>query len=104
MDKETTEYALHLLNDSYFTDALLRYPPYLVALACLLIAATHKRSNATEFRTWLNKVIVDTDSIRKLGDLSNDILNVYTFFGHPDFDTRVRAVLPLLPKAPIKPK
>ena len=104
LDKETTECAVQLANDSYFTDVLLRYPPYMISLACLLIATTTKRSNAADFRTWFNKVIVDTDSVRKLGDLANDILNVYTFFGQPDFDTRVRAIIPKLPKAPAKPK
>lgn len=104
LDRETVECALHLANDSYFTDALLRFPPYMISLACLLIATTTKRTNAPDFRTWLNKVIADTDSVRKLGDLANDILNVYTFYGQPDFDVNVRAVLHRLPKAPYKPK
>lgn len=104
LDKETIEYALHMLNDSYFTDVILRHPPYLIALACLLIATTVKRVNAGEFRNWLNRVITDADSVRKLGDLSNDILNVYNFFGQLDFETSVRAALPKLPRAPTKPK
>lgn len=104
LDKETTECALHLANDSYFSDVILRYPPYLISLACLLIATTNKRTNANEFRTWLNKVIVDTESVRKLGDLCSDILNVYTFFGLPDYEATVRSILGRLPKAPIKVK
>lgn len=104
LDRETTEYALSLANDSYFTDVLLRYPPYLISLACLLIATTNRRSNSSEFRNWMNRVVVDTDSVRKIGDLCTDILNVYTFFGQPDFESSVRTLLPKLPKAPIKTK
>jgi cyclin C len=104
LDKETVECAVHLANDSYFTDIILRFPPYLISLACLLIATTTKRTNANDFRTWLNKVVVDTDSVRKLGDICGDILNVYTFFGLPNWENSIRSLLPKLPKAPTKPK
>lgn len=62
----------NILNDSYRTDVILFYPPYIVALAALLIAQAVAKvseflSNLKEQRDiskWLSSLRVDTDPVR----------------------------------------
>lgn len=49
-----------ILNDSYRTDACLRYPPYLIAIACIFIAGTLQDRDMSE---WLKKINVDLQEL-----------------------------------------
>lgn len=49
-----------ILNDSYRTDASLRYPPYLIAIACIFIAATMSDRDVTE---WLKKLNIELQEL-----------------------------------------
>lgn len=60
-----------ILNDSYRTDACLRYPPYLIAIACIFIAGTLQDRDLT---TWVKKLNVD---MQELGDVTQYISSVF---------------------------
>lgn len=60
-----------ILNDSYRTDACLRYPPYLTAIACIYIAGTLQDRDMTN---WLKKLNID---LQELGDATQYLSNMY---------------------------
>lgn len=60
-----------ILNDSYRTDACLRYPPYLIAIACIFIAATLQDRDLTD---WLHKLNID---LQELGDITQYLSSLY---------------------------
>lgn len=60
-----------VLNDSYYTDACLRYPPYLIAIACIFIAGTLRDR---DMREWLKKINVD---LQELGDVTQYLSQIY---------------------------
>lgn len=84
----------NILNDSYRTDVILFYPPYIVALAALLIAQAVAKvseflSNLKEQRDiskWLSSLRVDTDPVRsawlsqltqQIREVAKEILDMY---------------------------
>jgi len=54
------ETAWHLANDSYRTDVALTHPPYVIALACILMASFKKNIN---IRAWFAKLNVDMKEV-----------------------------------------
>lgn len=60
-----------ILNDSYRTDACLRYPPYLIAIACIFIAGTLQDREMAE---WLKKLNID---LQELGDVTQYLSTQY---------------------------
>lgn len=60
-----------ILNDSYSTDACLRYPPYLIAIACIFMAATMQDRDLTD---WLKKLNID---LQDLGDVTQYLSSLY---------------------------
>lgn len=74
-DSATTDLlpsAWPILNDSYRTDACLRYPPYLIAVACIFMAASVQERNIQE---WLTKLNVD---LHEVADVVQYIATPYT--------------------------
>lgn len=62
-----------ILNDSYKTDACLKYPPYLIAIACIFIAAT-LRDRVSAVNEWLRKIGVD---LQELAHVTQYLSQVY---------------------------
>lgn len=56
-----------MCNDSYSTDAILLYPPFLVAIGCVYIAFLQVQRDPTE---WLSKLNVQPKQVRITGDSS----------------------------------
>ena len=52
-----------MTNDSYRTDVLLLYPPYLVALTCLYMACVHCGRDVT---SWYQRLNVNIDEIHEI--------------------------------------
>jgi len=57
------EIAWHLVNDSYRTDAMLIYPPHIVAMAAMLMVA-HKEG--INLRPWLSRLNVELKEVCQL--------------------------------------
>ncbi|KAI0559154.1 Cyclin [Gracilaria domingensis] len=60
-----------ILNDSYRTDACLRYPPYLIAIACIYIAGTLQNREMT---SWVKKINID---LQELADITQYLSVTY---------------------------
>jgi len=60
-----------IVNDSYRTDVCLQYPPYLVAMACLYMAATLENKNVD---SWIESMNVD---VAELSNVVKTISMVY---------------------------
>ncbi|KAJ7539413.1 hypothetical protein O6H91_11G091400 [Diphasiastrum complanatum] len=60
-----------LVNDSYGTDLILMYPPYVIALACIYIGCILKEKDA---RTWFEELRVDMNVIK---NIAMEILDFY---------------------------
>lgn len=61
-----------ILNDSYQTDAILLYPPYLIAIACICMAGTVEDIDMMQ---WMKSLSVDT---REVGDIVLMLASVYS--------------------------
>jgi len=55
--------AWDITNDSYRSDTILLYPPYMIALAALWIACIHKKVEAQE---WYNRLNIRLDELREV--------------------------------------
>jgi hypothetical protein len=60
MEEECLQTAWTIVNDSFFTDAILLYPPYLIALAGIYIACIHVEKDPT---VWFEKLNVDQQEV-----------------------------------------
>lgn len=52
------------LNDSYRGDANLLYPPHIVAIGCLCLAAS---TSAVDLSPWLQRLNIDLNQVRLAG-------------------------------------
>lgn len=53
-------WARSLVNDSYRTDLILMYPPFMIALACIYIASVLKEKDT---RSWFEDLRVDMNVV-----------------------------------------
>jgi cyclin C len=60
-----------LINDSYFTDVILLYPPHIIALGCMLLASDIEK---IDLRFWFSELKVE------LGDLWGVVNELLLFY------------------------
>ncbi|KAH7725381.1 Cyclin C [Aphelenchoides avenae] len=65
--------AWRVCNDSLRTDASLLYPPHLIAIACIMVAAL-MHNKEKEMKAWFAELAVDFD---KVFELQQMIFNMY---------------------------
>lgn len=58
--------AWDVVNDSYRSDAMLRYPPYLIALAAMYVSCAFTKTPA---KAWFNRLNVRIAEIREIVDV-----------------------------------
>jgi cyclin C len=68
---EMTVFTWSLVNDSYRTDLILMYPPFMIALACIYIASVLKEEDT---RSWFEELRVDMNVIK---NIAMEILDFY---------------------------
>jgi len=90
---EHIDTAWKLVNDSYFTDALLLYPPHIIALAAVYTCAF---MHGKDISKWFMNLNVN---INEVGQAVADILHVYEIWNSPYFEREVRAILERVPRA-----
>lgn len=86
--------AWKIVNDTYRSDICLLYPPYLVALACIHMAAVVQKKDV---KAWFTELSVDMGKILEISTLILDLYKTWKRF------EEAREVPELLAKAP-KPK
>lgn len=62
-----------LVNDSYRTDLILMYPPFMIALACIYIASVLKERDT---RSWFEELRVDMNVVWPTALLSISHVNI----------------------------
>ncbi|CAM6098657.1 unnamed protein product [Calypogeia fissa] len=80
-----------IVNDSYRTDLILMYPPFMIALACIYIGSVIKDK---ETRAWFEELRVDMNVIK---NISMEILDFYENYRTIPED-RLHAAMSKLPQ------
>eukprot|EP01116_Phalansterium_solitarium_P014476 TRINITY_DN3216_c0_g1_i2.p1 TRINITY_DN3216_c0_g1~~TRINITY_DN3216_c0_g1_i2.p1 ORF type:complete len:282 (-),score=112.64 TRINITY_DN3216_c0_g1_i2:52-897(-) len=71
LPKELLDTVWAVLNDSYYTDVCLLQPPYVVALAALLLVALNK---SIDVRAWFAELDVD---MKQIWTVATELLQLY---------------------------
>ncbi|KAH8933215.1 hypothetical protein BDL97_18G018300 [Sphagnum fallax] len=80
-----------LVNDTYRTDLILIYPPFMIALACIYIASVIKEKDT---RLWFEELRVDMNVIK---NIAMEILDFYDNYRQIPED-RINQALSKLPQ------
>lgn len=70
-DESLLPVSWRIVNDTYRCDICLLYPPYLIALACLHMAAVFKKK---DIKAWFTELHVELEQIAQI---TKDILQLY---------------------------
>ena len=102
IDQQLFEATWRIINDSLKTDAPLLYPPYEIALACLLLAATYR-----DKMSLLKQYMIDAQiDIERIYDVVKYLLRYYqlitTYDADPPNDGKqIKDILSKVPKPKI---
>jgi len=94
---ECLETAWHLVNDTYRTDIALCHPPYIIALACILVASHKQHLNV---RAWLANLNVD---MKDVWMVLEELLHFYTMWAKVT-EEEIKAILRKITTQWEKPK
>jgi uncharacterized coiled-coil DUF342 family protein len=61
------------VNDSYFCDVILHYPPFLIALASIYMTGIIEKQE-TKVREWFDQLNVKMETV---GEVVNEIIEMY---------------------------
>jgi len=86
-DKELAQFAWNFVNDSLRTTVCLQYPPSVVALACIYLAAKYRRSILGDGKKWWTEHSV---TLVQLHDIARQILELYE--NSPDMEALRQAM------------
>jgi cyclin C len=104
IDQQLFEASWRIINDSLKTDAPLLYPPYEIALACLLLAATYRDKMAI-----LKQYMIDAQiDIERIYEVVKYLLKYYELMTNYDADPpndgkQMKEILSKIPKPKITP-
>jgi len=90
---ELLETAWKFVNDAYFTDVVLLYPPHVVALAAVYSGAFMHNKDVS---SWFGDLNVN---INDIGQAVTEIMRVYEVWNSPSFERDTRAILERVPRA-----
>jgi len=102
IDQQLFEASWRIINDSLKTDAPLLYPPYEIALACLLLAATYR-----DKMSILKQYMIDAQiDIERIYEVVKYLLKYYelmtTYDADPPNDGKqIKDILSKIPKPKI---
>jgi len=89
--------AWRMVNDSLRTDCCLMYPPYQIALACLLMACVTVQKDV---KTWFSELGVDME---KLQEICRYIMSMYDLIKTYDEKKEIQGLLAKMPKPKTQP-
>ncbi|ODM88035.1 Cyclin-C [Orchesella cincta] len=89
--------AWRMVNDSLRTDTCLLYPPYQIALACLMMACVVMQKDT---KSWFADIGVDMEKIQ---EICRYILSFYDLTKNYDEKEEVQALLAKMPKPKTQP-
>jgi cyclin C len=100
IDQQLFESAWRIINDSLKTDAALLYPPYEIALACILLAAKY-RSKLPTIKQYMIEAQID---LERIYDVVKLLVKYYELMTTYDADSphsegnQLREILAKIPK------
>ncbi|EFC49674.1 predicted protein [Naegleria gruberi] len=80
LDKSLYQICWNIVNDSFYSEVVLKYPPYLVSLTSIYMTSILKNDeenniNKEKARKWFDQLYVD---MKVIGDITEEILNMYS--------------------------
>ena len=103
IDQQLFEAAWRIINDSLKTDAPLLYPPYEIALACLLLAASH-RDKTNVLKQYMIEAQIDVERIYEVVKLLlkyYDLMSTYDAELNTNEGKQIKEILSKIPKPKI---
>eukprot|EP01080_Neovahlkampfia_damariscottae_P001651 gene1651-12776_t len=79
--------SINILNDSYYSDISLQYPPHIIALSIIYITGILEKREE-KIRLWFDQLNVSMNSI---GEVINEIVDMYEIL--KDFDSKIYILL-----------
>ncbi|KAL9643528.1 hypothetical protein ABK040_010142 [Willaertia magna] len=76
MSENLYQNSWNIVNDSYFCEVVLKYPPYLIALTAIYMTCLMK-DEKDKIRKWFDQLYVD---MKQIGEISEEIINMYYMF------------------------
>jgi len=99
-DDELSLMAWRILNDSYRSDVMLQYPPYMIALTALHMAVCQlEKVNvkiAGGMTEWFAELSVD---LKQILAITKEILDLYEVWGKYKEDGSLHSIIEKVPKA-----
>lgn len=99
-DDDLSLMAWRILNDSYRSDVMLQYPPYMIALTALHMAACQLElinvSSKSCMTEWFAELSVD---LKQILTITKEILKLYEVWGTYKEDRTLHTILDTVPKA-----
>jgi len=94
LEREIAEVAWCLVNDSYCTDLCLMFPPFIIALSCIYLAAF---LNELDLRSWFSELNID---MKEIWMVSTELLEFYELWKKEKTDsmTQLLSKLPTFSK------
>ncbi|KAF0978730.1 hypothetical protein FDP41_002550 [Naegleria fowleri] len=74
IEKAHYQMAWNIVNDSYFSDVVLKYAPYLISLTSIYMTCI-LTDNKEKARKWFDQLYVD---MKVIGDIADEILTMYS--------------------------
>jgi cyclin C len=104
IDQQLFESSWRIINDSLKTDAPLLYPPYEIALACLLLAATYRDKMAI-LKQYMIDAQIDIERIYEVVKLLLKYYELMTTYDadQPNDGKQIKEILSKIPKPKIIP-
>ena len=104
VDQQLFESSWRIINDSFKTDASLLYPPYEIALACLLLAATY-RDKIGILKQYMIDAQIDIERIYEVVKLLLKYYELMTTYDAdpPNDGKQIKDILSKIPKPKITP-
>jgi cyclin C len=104
IDQQLFEASWRIINDSLKTDAPLLYPPYEIALACLLLAATY-RDKIAILKQYMIDAQIDVERIYEVVKLLLKYYELMTTYDAdlPNDGKQMKDILSKIPKPKITP-
>ncbi|KAK5577302.1 hypothetical protein RB653_002243 [Dictyostelium firmibasis] len=97
LDPASIEIIWGIVNDSYRTDVCLLYPPYVVALGCILLGSYLLKK---DIKQWLSELNVE---MKDIWEVSKDLIDYYEFEKQQSLQNQTELDL-LYNKLPIRNK
>jgi len=76
IDQKLQEIAMSVVSDSLFTDCALLFPPFYIALGCLIVAASQTSKN---LKKWILEMNIDYSIVYEVAQKMTEYYSIKDF-------------------------